>query len=155
MRARYLRAVLRQDMEYFDLRAAGMAPEVVASVSNDSLVVQDALAERVPNFAMNATMFAGSYAVAFFLLWRLALVALPSVLLLAVPGFMSDRVLTGLAPDQGQVRAPGVRGRAGRVVRAHRVLVRGGDEHRGQVLLPVAAGEPHLHQLQLARMFLD
>ncbi|RLM78947.1 putative multidrug resistance protein [Panicum miliaceum] len=62
MRARYLRAVLRQDVGYFDLRS-GPTSEVVTSVSNDSLVVQDALAEKVPSFVMNATMFAGSYAV--------------------------------------------------------------------------------------------
>ena len=97
MRARYLRAVLRQDMEYFDLRPAGSASEVVTSVSSDSLAVQDALAEKVPSFVMNATMFVGSYAVAFALAWRLALAALPSVLLLVVPGVMYGRVLTGLA----------------------------------------------------------
>ncbi|TKW39674.1 hypothetical protein SEVIR_1G194900v4 [Setaria viridis] len=96
MRARYLQAVLRQDVEYFDLRS-GSTSEVVAGVSNDSLVVQDALAEKVPNFVMNAAMFAGSYAVGFAVLWRLTLVALPSVLLLVVPGIMYGRVLTGLA----------------------------------------------------------
>ncbi|XP_062217408.1 putative multidrug resistance protein [Phragmites australis] len=96
MRARYLRAVLRQDVEYFDLKA-GSSSEVVTSVSNDSLVVQDALGEKVPNFVMNVAMFAGSYAVGFTLLWRLTLVALPSVLLLVIPGFTYSRVITGLA----------------------------------------------------------
>jgi ATP-binding cassette, subfamily B (MDR/TAP), member 1 len=100
MRARYLRAVLRQDMEFFDLRA-GLASEVVASLTNDSLAVQHVLSERVPNLVMNATMFVGSYAVAFVLLWRLALAAMPSVLLLVVPGVMYGRVLTGLA---GRIR---------------------------------------------------
>ncbi|KAL6634179.1 hypothetical protein ACP70R_026850 [Stipagrostis hirtigluma subsp. patula] len=46
---------------------------------------------------MNVTLFVGSYAVAFALLWPLTLVALPSVPLLVVPGFMYSRVLTGLA----------------------------------------------------------
>jgi ATP-binding cassette subfamily B (MDR/TAP) protein 1 len=87
MRARYLRAVLRQDMEYFDLRA-GLASEVVASLSSDSLAVQDVLSERVPNLVANATMFVGSYAVAFALVWRLALATLPSALLLVVPGVL-------------------------------------------------------------------
>ena len=96
MRARYLRAVLRQDMEYFDLRS-GWASEVVASLSNDSLAVQDVLSERVPNLVANATMFVGSYAVGFALLWRLTLVALPSVLLLIIPGFTYGRILIGLA----------------------------------------------------------
>ncbi|KAF8758182.1 hypothetical protein HU200_010704 [Digitaria exilis] len=96
MRSRYLRAVLRQDVEYFDLKA-GSASEVVTSVSNDSLVVQDALGEKLPNLLMNVTMFIGSYAVGFALLWRLALVALPSLLLLVIPGFMYSRIITDLA----------------------------------------------------------
>jgi ATP-binding cassette subfamily B (MDR/TAP) protein 1 len=96
MRARYLRAVLRQDVEYFDLKK-GSTAEVITSVSNDSLVVQDVLSEQVPNFVMNAAMFAGSYAVGFALLWRLTLVALPSVVLLIIPGFMYGRILVGLA----------------------------------------------------------
>ncbi|TVU29728.1 hypothetical protein EJB05_21311, partial [Eragrostis curvula] len=96
MRARYLRAVLRQDMEYFDLKA-GSTSEVVTSVSSDSLMVQDALGEKLPNFIMNTTMFVGSFAVAFALLWPLALAALPSVPLLVIPGFMYSRVLTGFA----------------------------------------------------------
>ncbi|CAL4889516.1 unnamed protein product [Urochloa decumbens] len=96
MRERYLRAVLRQDVEYFDLNA-GSTSEVITSVSNDSLVVQDVLSEKLPNFVMNCSMFVGSYAVGFVLLWHLTLVALPSVLLLIIPGFMYGRILIGLA----------------------------------------------------------
>ncbi|KAL6888372.1 hypothetical protein ACP4OV_009398 [Aristida adscensionis] len=96
MRARYLKAVLRQDVEYFDLKV-GSTSEVITSVSNDSLVVQDVLSEKVPNFVMNCAMFLGSYAVGFALLWRLTLVALPSVVLLIIPGFMYGRILIGLA----------------------------------------------------------
>ena len=97
MRARYLRAVLRQDMEYFDLRAAGTTSEVVTSVSSDSLAVQDALAEKLPNFVMNATLFVGCYAFGFAVLWRLTLAALPSALLLVVPGVVYGRFLAGTA----------------------------------------------------------
>ncbi|CAO2046140.1 unnamed protein product [Urochloa humidicola] len=96
MRARYLRAVLRQDVEYFDLKA-GSTSDVVTSVSSDSLVVQDALAEKLPNFLMNAAMFLGCYALAFAAVWRLALLALPSVLLLVVPGIVYGRILVGVA----------------------------------------------------------
>jgi ATP-binding cassette subfamily B (MDR/TAP) protein 1 len=96
MRARYLVAVLRQDMEYFDLKV-GSTAEVIASVSNDSLVVQDFLSEKVPNLVKNAATFLGSYAVGFALLWRLTLVVLPSILLLVIPGFMYGRLLIGLA----------------------------------------------------------
>ncbi|CAO2044869.1 unnamed protein product [Urochloa humidicola] len=96
MQARYLRAVLRQDVEYFDLDTSSTS-EVITGVSNDSLAVQDVLSEKLPNFVMNVTTFVGSYAVGFVLLWRLTLVALPSVLLLVIPGFLYGRILIGLA----------------------------------------------------------
>ncbi|CAL4889522.1 unnamed protein product [Urochloa decumbens] len=96
MRRRYLRAVLRQDVEYFDLNA-GTTSEAIASVSSDSLAVQDALGEKLPNFVMNCAVFVGGYAVGFALLWRLTLVGLPAVVLLIVPGFLYGRALVGLA----------------------------------------------------------
>lgn len=46
MRARYLKAVLRQDVGYFDLHVTSTA-EVITSVSNDSLVIQDVISEKV------------------------------------------------------------------------------------------------------------
>lgn len=52
---------------------------------------------QVPNFIMNGATFLGSYIVGFFLLWRLALVALPTVVLLIIPGLMYGRILTSLA----------------------------------------------------------
>ncbi|KAK1292367.1 ABC transporter B family member 15 [Acorus calamus] len=96
MRARYLKAVLRQDVGYFDLHVASTA-EVITSVSSDSLLIQDVLSEKVPNFIMNTSTFFGAYIVAFILLWRLALVALPFVVLLIIPGLMYGRILMGLA----------------------------------------------------------
>ncbi|KAF8010919.1 hypothetical protein BT93_J1528 [Corymbia citriodora subsp. variegata] len=96
MRARYLKAVLRQDVGYFDLHVTSTS-EVITSVSNDSLVIQDVLSEKVPNFLMNASMFTGSYFVAFLMLWRLAIVGFPFVVLLVIPGFMYGRTLMNLA----------------------------------------------------------
>ncbi|KAF2943519.1 hypothetical protein DAI22_02g070401 [Oryza sativa Japonica Group] len=96
MRARYLQAVLRQDVEYFDLKK-GSTAEVITSVANDSLVVQDVLSEKVPNFVMNAAMFVGNYAFGFALMRQLMLVALPSVVLLIIPTFMYGRVVVDLA----------------------------------------------------------
>ncbi|KAK9272797.1 hypothetical protein L1049_003175 [Liquidambar formosana] len=96
MRARYLKAVMRQDVGYFDMHVASTA-EVITSVSNDSLVIQDALSEKVPNFLMNAAMFIGSYLAAFLMLWRLAIVGFPFAVLLVIPGLMYGRTLMVLA----------------------------------------------------------
>ncbi|KAH7553986.1 hypothetical protein JRO89_XS12G0090700 [Xanthoceras sorbifolium] len=96
MRARYLKAVLRQDVGYFDLHVTSTA-EVIISVSNDSLVIQDVLSEKLPNFLMNAAMFFGCYLVGFLMLWKLAIVGFPFVLLLVIPGLIYGRTLMGLA----------------------------------------------------------
>ncbi|OAY25782.1 ABC transporter B family member 15 [Manihot esculenta] len=96
MRARYLKAVLRQDVGYFDLHVTSTA-EVITSVSNDSFIIQDVLSEKVPNFLMNASMFMGCYLVGFLVLWRLAIVGFPFIVMLVIPGLMYGRTLMGLA----------------------------------------------------------
>ncbi|CAK7328040.1 unnamed protein product, partial [Dovyalis caffra] len=96
MRARYLKAVLRQDVGYFDLHVTSTA-EVITSVSNDSLVIQDVLSEKVPNFLMNASMFFGCYIIGFFMLWRLAIVGVPFIVILVIPGLVYGRTLMGIA----------------------------------------------------------
>ncbi|XP_021297599.1 ABC transporter B family member 15-like [Herrania umbratica] len=96
MRARYLKAILRQDVGYFDLHVTSTA-EVITSVSNDSLVIQDVLSEKVPNFLMNVAIFVGCYVVAFIMLWRLAIVGFPFAVLLVIPGLMYGRGLIGIA----------------------------------------------------------
>ncbi|XP_023517428.1 ABC transporter B family member 15-like isoform X2 [Cucurbita pepo subsp. pepo] len=95
MRARYLKAVLRQDVGYFDLHVTSTS-EVITSVSNDSLVIQDVFSEKIPNFLMNAAMFVGSYIAALSLFWRLAVVGLPFVVLLVIPGLLYGKTLMGL-----------------------------------------------------------
>jgi ATP-binding cassette, subfamily B (MDR/TAP), member 1 len=52
---------------------------------------------QVPNFIMNTSMFIGSYAVGFILLWRLTIVAFPTLLLLIIPGLMYGRILMGVS----------------------------------------------------------
>lgn len=46
---------------------------------------------------MNASLFFGCYLVAFLMLWRLAIVGFPFVVLLVIPGFMYGRTLMSLA----------------------------------------------------------
>lgn len=46
---------------------------------------------------MNTSMFTGSYFVAFLMLWRLAIVGFPFVVLLVIPGLMYGRTLMNLA----------------------------------------------------------
>ncbi|CAH8349320.1 unnamed protein product [Eruca vesicaria subsp. sativa] len=96
MREKYLRAVLRQDVGYFDLHVTSTS-DVITSVSSDSFVIQDVLSEKLPNFLMSASMFVGSYIIGFILLWRLAIVGLPFVVLLVIPGLMYGRALISIS----------------------------------------------------------
>jgi len=91
-----LRAVLRQDSRFFDTRGTHIA-EVVNSVYNDTLVVQDTLGEKVPNFIMNLSNFIVTYAVSFYLPWRTALVTLPLASLLIAAGMLYGRTLIRIA----------------------------------------------------------
>ncbi|XP_057769484.1 ABC transporter B family member 15-like [Salvia miltiorrhiza] len=96
LRSRYLKAVMRQDVGYFDLHVTSTA-EVIQSVSSDSLVIQDSISEKVPVFVMNLSTFLGSYVAAFIMLWRLAIVGFPFIVLLVIPGLMYGRALMGIA----------------------------------------------------------
>ncbi|XP_022884062.1 ABC transporter B family member 15-like [Olea europaea var. sylvestris] len=96
LRTSYLKAVLRQDVGYFDLHVTSTA-DVIASVSSDSLVIQDVISEKVPVFLMNLWTFVGAYIMAFLMVWRLAVVGLPFALLLVIPGLIYGKSLMGIA----------------------------------------------------------
>ncbi|KAH9676237.1 ABC transporter B family member 15 [Citrus sinensis] len=72
MRAIYLKAVLRQEVGYFDLCATSTA-EIISSVSNDTLIIQDVISEK------------------------LVIVGLPCVVLLVVLGLTYGRTLMVVA----------------------------------------------------------
>ncbi|KAM7267651.1 hypothetical protein ACFE04_009817 [Oxalis oulophora] len=96
IRERYLRAVLRQDISYFDLHITS-STEVVSSVSNDCLLIQDVLSEKVPNILKKLILFIACYSLGFILIWRLAILALPIGLLVLIPTYVSSKALMGLA----------------------------------------------------------
>ncbi|KAJ0551150.1 putative ABC-type xenobiotic transporter [Helianthus annuus] len=96
LRSAYLKAVLRQEVAYFDLNVTSTA-EIITSVSNDSLVIQECISEKVPVFLMNISVFSSAYIVAFILLWRLAIVGVPFIIVLVIPGLIYGRVLLNLS----------------------------------------------------------
>ncbi|PPS01364.1 hypothetical protein GOBAR_AA19309 [Gossypium barbadense] len=96
MRSRYLKAILRQDVGYFDLNVTSIA-EVVTSVSNDSLIIQEVISEKIPHLIARGTSFIGAYIIAFLVLWKLALVIFPFVLLLVISSLIYGKILLSLA----------------------------------------------------------
>ncbi|KAE8660005.1 putative multidrug resistance protein [Hibiscus syriacus] len=73
MRTRYLKAVLRQNVGYFDMNETSTA-EVVTSVSNESLIIQDVISEKVPSLITTGATFIGCCIIPFLIAWKLALV---------------------------------------------------------------------------------
>ncbi|MCI12977.1 ABC transporter B family member, partial [Trifolium medium] len=49
MRCKYLKAVLRQEVSYFDLQVTSTS-EIITSVSNDTLIIQDVLSEKSSHY---------------------------------------------------------------------------------------------------------
>ncbi|KAK1410143.1 hypothetical protein QVD17_36677 [Tagetes erecta] len=96
LRFTYLKAVLRQEVAYFDLNVTSTA-DIITSVSTDSLIIQDFISEKVPMFVTNVATFGAAYIVSFILLWKLAIVGLPFILILVIPSMIYGRVLMRLS----------------------------------------------------------
>ncbi|CAK7345688.1 unnamed protein product [Dovyalis caffra] len=94
LRRQYLQAVLRQDVGFFDAsQGASLASQVVSNISVDTLTIQGVLAEKIANFTTNITMFITCQMAALYLSWRLAIVAIPALLMLIIPGLVYGKLL--------------------------------------------------------------
>ncbi|GKA77773.1 ABC transporter B family member 15-like protein [Tanacetum coccineum] len=96
LRSTYLKAVLRQEVAYFDLNVTSTS-DIITSVSSDSLIIQDVISEKVPMFVMNVATFVGAIVVALILLWRLAIVGLPFITILVIPALIYGKLLMSLS----------------------------------------------------------
>ncbi|KAM4109664.1 hypothetical protein ACB094_03G136600 [Castanea mollissima] len=93
----YLKAVLRQEVGYFDTNATSSTSfRVISTISSDAHIIQDTIAEKIPNCLAHLTSFILSLTVAFLLSWRLALAAFPLTLFFIAPGIGFGKVLKGL-----------------------------------------------------------
>ncbi|EXB59762.1 Putative ABC transporter B family member 8 [Morus notabilis] len=96
MRYKYLEAVLRQEVGFFDSQEATTS-DVINSISKDTFLIQEVLSEKVPIFLMHSSVFISGLAFATFFSWRLSLVAFPTLLLLIIPGMIYGRYLLYLS----------------------------------------------------------
>ncbi|KAF7030274.1 hypothetical protein CFC21_041853 [Triticum aestivum] len=82
LRSLYLEAVLKQDVSFFDVEMT--TGEAISRMSADTVLVQDALGEKVGKYAQLLTTFVGGFVIGFVRGWTLALVMLacipPSIL---------------------------------------------------------------------------
>ncbi|KAI8533910.1 hypothetical protein RHMOL_Rhmol10G0047300 [Rhododendron molle] len=93
-RRKYLEAVLKQDVGFFDTDAR--TGDIVFSVSTDTLLVQDAISEKVGNFIHYISTFVAGLVVGFALVWRLALLSVAVIPGIALAGGFFAYILTGL-----------------------------------------------------------
>ncbi|KAG0477928.1 hypothetical protein HPP92_012647 [Vanilla planifolia] len=94
LRRKYLEAVLKQDVGFFDTDVR--TGDIVFSVSSDTLLVQDAISEKVGNFIHYLSTFLAGLVVGFISAWRLALLSVAVIPGIAFAGGLYAYTLTGL-----------------------------------------------------------
>ncbi|KAI6697647.1 hypothetical protein NL676_017766 [Syzygium grande] len=73
----YLQTILRQDVAFFDKETN--TGEVVGRMSGDTVLIQDAMGEKVGKFIQFVSTFVGGFVIAFIKGWLLALVMLAMI----------------------------------------------------------------------------
>ncbi|KAI3460732.1 hypothetical protein Pfo_017395 [Paulownia fortunei] len=99
IRSLYLRTILRQDVAFFDKETN--TGEVVGRMSGDTVLIQDAMGEKVGKFIQLVSTFVGGFVIAFIKGWLLTLVMLSSIPLLVISGGIMSLVLSKMA-SRGQ-----------------------------------------------------
>jgi len=84
IRGLYLKTILRQDITFFDTETT--TGEVIGRMSGDTVLIQDAMGEKVGKFIQLISTFVGGFAIAFIRGWRLALILLACIPALVISG---------------------------------------------------------------------
>ncbi|CDO69243.1 hypothetical protein BN946_scf185042.g145 [Trametes cinnabarina] len=90
IRERYLRAILRQDIAYFDNVGAG---EVATRIQTDTHVVQQGISEAVGHIFNYLSAFVTGYVLAYVRSWRLALAMTSMLPGISIAGALMDHFL--------------------------------------------------------------
>ncbi|WCJ23197.1 ABC transporter B family member 11 [Euphorbia peplus] len=99
IRGLYLKTILRQDIGFFDRETN--TGEVVGRMSGDTILVQEAMGDKVGNFIQMIASFAGGFAVAFVRGWLLTLAMLSLLPFIVISGAVMNKVVGKLA-SRGQ-----------------------------------------------------
>ncbi|KAK6932270.1 ABC transporter type 1, transmembrane domain [Dillenia turbinata] len=100
IRGLYLKAILRQDIAYFDTQTT--TGEVIGRMSGDTVLIQDAIGEKVGKFIQLMSTFAGGFIISFIKGWQLTLVMLACLPPLAIAGATMAIVVSKMT-SRGQV----------------------------------------------------
>ncbi|KAB1228135.1 ABC transporter B family member 4 [Morella rubra] len=99
IRGLYLKTILRQDVAFFDKETN--TGEVVGRMSGDTVLIQDAMGEKVGKFLQLVSTFIGGFIIAFIKGWLLTLVMLSSIPLLVTSGAVMSIILAKMS-SRGQ-----------------------------------------------------
>ncbi|KAL6193548.1 hypothetical protein ACLB2K_034632 [Fragaria x ananassa] len=99
IRSLYLKTILRQDVGYFDKEAN--TGEIVGRMSGDTVLIQEAMGEKVGTFIQLFATFIGGFVIAFAKGWLLTLVMLTSLPPLVFSGAVMSLTIRKLA-SRGQ-----------------------------------------------------
>ncbi|CAL9225482.1 unnamed protein product [Arabidopsis halleri] len=80
----YLKTILRQDIEFFDTETN--TGEVIGRMSGDTILIQEAMGEKVGKFIQLISTFIGGFVVAFIRGWELTLVLMACIPLIVAVG---------------------------------------------------------------------
>ncbi|KAI9291936.1 hypothetical protein K502DRAFT_368047 [Neoconidiobolus thromboides FSU 785] len=107
IRNKYYHSVLSQEMGWFDSISSG---DIASRIAGDINMVQDGISDKVGMLVQYITCFIGAFIIAFIKGWKLTLVMLTSVPLMAFAGMLMSKVIAD-ASKGGQ----GVYGEAGSI----------------------------------------
>ncbi|XP_054802614.1 ABC transporter B family member 11-like [Prosopis cineraria] len=99
IRSLYLEAILRQEVSFFDRETNG--GEVITRMSGDTVLIQDAMGEKVGKFIQHVATFLGGVVISFSKGWLLTLVLLSFLPLLVLSGALMSFVAAKMA-SRGQ-----------------------------------------------------
>ncbi|XP_030453534.1 ABC transporter B family member 13-like isoform X2 [Syzygium oleosum] len=84
LRLKYLEAVLRKDINFFDMEAKDS--NILYHISSDAILVQDAIGDKTGHTLRYLSQFVVGFAVGFTSVWQLTLLTLAVVPLIAIAG---------------------------------------------------------------------
>ncbi|GAB2299042.1 ATP-binding cassette sub- B member 9 [Dionaea muscipula] len=95
IRGLYLKNILRQDIGFFDTETT--TGEVIGRMSGDTVLIQDAMGEKVGKFIQLMATFLGGFTIAFIRGWQLALVLLACIPALVAAGGAMALIMTKMS----------------------------------------------------------
>jgi len=98
VREHYVRAILRQEIGWFDQNATG---ELTSRIAGDTVVIQEAIGDKLATFLQFSATCIFGFTLGFVKGWKLALVMLAVTPLLAVCGGLMMKTMASLA-QRGQ-----------------------------------------------------